>query len=814
MGDWNLSIGTLSEGAQSRLADMLDNAKCGWRQLAKVVTEEPRFRCSENEMTSCSLQVLSPTGSPSRYLLERLSERSCTLGFLLHCLKKMEHHEAAQYLTANVMERFQITVQPQAQHATEGGRVVLVCKAIGPAAMGYQWFKGKEEVLGGSGPELLLCPLNPTHQGHYICRVNHGENFVFSQWAHVRIVRSAGSSTGVSSSFFPPSVSGVRIVRQPRPQVVAEGDSLCLDCFAEANPPPQYQWYHNKQLMPTGKISTLRILCVTTADRGMYSCRVFNLYHEVWSDQVHVKIDPGSSIDASWGEIDAAATPSPARQISKLYATDKVALLMGNMNYLHHRPLRAPMADVHEMTNLLRQLDFKVVSLLDLNWQEMHSAVTEFLLLLDRGVYGLLYFAGHGYENYGNSFMVPIDAPASYTSENCLWVQDVLQRMQERETSLNVFLLDMCRKRNLNDGVPPQPGQLKVTANIVFGYATCVDAEAFEVNKDDLSNGIFINFLKQRVMDDEKVTVMLDRVAEDMGRCEITRGRQALELRSNLSERRALTDRIQSSGCPETTSARNLQWAIAHVLPKSRNLQFDCGVTVQLGFAAEFSNVMIIYTRILENPKEIASCSAHLTDFTEGLDMDLKMSNQENLLDAGSLLPMEILLPAELPGLYTRLKGLQRLKKELTFTVCLQYKYTNLDEEVHERQTVTVGKPLVSKLNLHEPRLPRSYSASSSFDLHSFSHSSSFPEGFGPSFPTSETSSIGSASTTWSYYSQPGVSATPSSPGKLNLPVEDDSPELFDSDTPQPLTTSKSLPHGQVEDLTYRFSNMHNFHSC
>ena len=44
------------------------------------------------------------------------------------------------------MERFQITVQPQAQHATEGGRVVLVCKAIGPAAMGYQWFKGKEEV--------------------------------------------------------------------------------------------------------------------------------------------------------------------------------------------------------------------------------------------------------------------------------------------------------------------------------------------------------------------------------------------------------------------------------------------------------------------------------------------------------------------------------------------------------------------------------------------------------------------------------------------------------------------------------------------
>ena len=69
------------------------------------------------------------------------------------------------------------------------------------------------------------------------------------------------------------------------------------------------------------------------------------------------------------------------------------------------------------------------------------------MLLFLPHIPGLLYFAGHGYENYGNSFMVPIDAPASYTSEHCLWVQGVLHRMQERETGLNVFLLDMCRKR-------------------------------------------------------------------------------------------------------------------------------------------------------------------------------------------------------------------------------------------------------------------------------------------------------------------------------------------------------------------------------
>lgn len=71
-----------------------------------------------------------------------------------------------------------------------------------------------------------------------------------------------------------------------------------------------------------------------------------------------------------------------------LAATDKVALLIGNMSYWNHPQLKAPMVDVYELTNLLRQLDFKVVSLLDLTESEMRSAVDEFLLLLDKGVYG------------------------------------------------------------------------------------------------------------------------------------------------------------------------------------------------------------------------------------------------------------------------------------------------------------------------------------------------------------------------------------------------------------------------------------------
>ncbi|XP_010016531.1 PREDICTED: mucosa-associated lymphoid tissue lymphoma translocation protein 1-like, partial [Nestor notabilis] len=379
--------------------------------------------------------------------------------------------------------------------------------------------------------------------------------------------------------------------------------------------------------------------------------------------------------------------------------TDKVALLIGNRHYLHHKQLKAPMVDVHALSTLLRQLDFKVVSLLDLRKAEMQMAVNEFLLLLDKGVYGLLYYAGHGYENFGNSFMVPIDAPSAYTSAHCLCVQQVLQGMQQRRTGLNVFLLDMCRKRNLNDDVIPNVGTLQVTANIVFGYATCADAEAYELSQGELSNGIFVTFLKRWLLEDEKITVLLDKVAEDMGTLEITRGRQALELRSNLSERRALTDPIRTPARDES-SARNLQWAKAHVLPESRTLSFDCGVTVQLGFAAEFSNIMIIYTRVVATPEDIATCEAKLTDIPEELGVDLKCTNKESPEEMDSPLASTWSLDCPSCCLYSRLCGLQKLQQELVFTVCLQYRYRGMEDFVEERQRVSVGKPLIAKLNL------------------------------------------------------------------------------------------------------------------
>ncbi|XP_051495643.1 mucosa-associated lymphoid tissue lymphoma translocation protein 1-like isoform X2 [Apus apus] len=696
MGDLDMPIGSLGEEVVAQLCELLDNVSWGWRKLAEVAGAEKRFRCSMEELEMCSLKVLEPRGSPTQCLLQLLAERDCSLKYLLGCLERMGHTKACQVLSSAVQDMIRITVQPESQVVPEGTRVSLTCWASGPPGLTYQWFCGKQEVPGATAPELVMDTAAPPGQpAWYICRVNCGATFAFSRWAHIQVEKSSSPS---SASGYCPTMAGLQILRQPRPCRLAEGDTLVLECRAIGNPPPQYQWFRNQRPVEGAQAPRLQVKLVTTAERGSYSCRVFNLFHEVWSQEVDVEIGPWLfTSGGSWQEGDGG---SPERgSPGQLYATDKVALLIGNMHYLHHKQLKAPMVDVHTLSTLLRQLDFKVVSLLDLCKAEMQTAVNEFLLLLDKGVYGLLYYAGHGYENFGNSFMVPIDAPSSYSSAHCLCVQRVLQAMQQRRTGLNIFLLDMCRKRNLNDDLIPQVGALQVTANIVFGYATCADAEAYELSQGELSNGIFVTFLKRWLLEDEKITVLLDKVAEDMGTLEITRGRQALELRSNLSERRALTDPIRPLGRDES-SARNLQWAKAHVLPESRHLRFDCGVTVQLGFAAEFSNIMIIYTRVLDTPGDIAKCEAKLTDLPEELDVDVKCTNKESPEDVGSPLAPTWSLGCPSCCLYSRLCGLQKLRQELVFTICLQYRYRGVDDFLEERRVVSVGRPLIAKLNL------------------------------------------------------------------------------------------------------------------
>ncbi|XP_033693695.1 mucosa-associated lymphoid tissue lymphoma translocation protein 1 isoform X5 [Tursiops truncatus] len=517
---------------------------------------------------------------------------------------------------------------------------------------------------------------------------------------------------------------GIKITVNPESKAVLAGQFVKLCCRATGHPFVQYQWFKMNKEIPNGNASELIFNTVHIKDAGFYVCRVnnnFTFEFSQWSQldvcdvtevtegfqrsldgvsdsKLQICIEPKSQklMPGSTLILQCVAVGSPIphyqwfRNESPLTHETKKLYMVPYVDLEHQGTYWCRVYNDRDSQNS-KKVEVIVDELNNLGHPD-HKEQT-----VDQPL-GLLYYAGHGYENFGNSFMVPVDAPNPYRSENCLCVQNILKLMQEKETGLNVFLLDMCRKRNDYDDTIPILDALKVTANIVFGYATCQGAEAFEIQHSGLANGIFMKFLKDRLLEEKKITVLLDEVAEDMGKCHLTKGKQALEIRSSLSEKRALTDPIQGTAHSAESLVRNLQWAKAHELPESMCLKFQCGVQIQLGFAAEFSNVMIIYTSIVHKPPDILMCDAYVTDFPLDLDIDPKDANKGTPEETGSYL-----VSKDLPKhcLYTRLSSLQKLKEHLVFTVCLSYQYSGLEDTVEEKQEVNVGKPLIAKLDIH-----------------------------------------------------------------------------------------------------------------
>src|SRR5437773_5571508 len=75
----------------------------------------------------------------------------------------------------------------------------------------------------------------------------------------------------------------------------------------------------------------------------------------------------------------------------------RVALVIGNADYIKARTLANPANDATDVAQALRDVGFTVISGTDLNLKQMNDKVREFgdTLRVSGGV-GLFYYAGHG----------------------------------------------------------------------------------------------------------------------------------------------------------------------------------------------------------------------------------------------------------------------------------------------------------------------------------------------------------------------------------------------------------------------------------
>ena len=70
-----------------------------------------------------------------------------------------------------------------------------------------------------------------------------------------------------------------------------------------------------------------------------------------------------------------------------------------------------------------------------------------FTFWIGKGVYGVVYYAGHGYEDDGENYLLPVDSDLTYKRQDSLRTQEIVDAMQQCDTSLNLLIIDACRVR-------------------------------------------------------------------------------------------------------------------------------------------------------------------------------------------------------------------------------------------------------------------------------------------------------------------------------------------------------------------------------
>ncbi|XP_019635673.1 PREDICTED: mucosa-associated lymphoid tissue lymphoma translocation protein 1-like [Branchiostoma belcheri] len=582
-----------------------------------------------------------------------------------------------------------IAVHPSPVRVEMNRPVSLSCGARGKPAPFYQWYKDNTLLQGETRREIYYDQAKASDQGVYRCRVWNRGGERWSQGAEVTVVVPAVNQScapGIPEIVMPP-VSGDCVL----------GGTAKFICEARGHGQLIYQWYKDYRPVPGGDRSVLWIPQVTLDLLGSYQCRVSNSAGDVMSKPVSLKLPKD---DFPMG---------PEKPVERYYATDKVALVIGNQDYRNQDNLEASINDAYTLSNILRnELDFKVVALTNLDLQDMTNAVQAFCELLDEGVYGVFYYGGHGYENRGQQFMMPIDVPTTYRAADCVCAQMVLKKMQEKSTGLNLLLLDMCRMRNKDCSQPPtEEWDIdRPRGNVVFGFATCTNAEAFEVHGE--RNGIFMSYLRRHITQPLKVTHMLEQVQKGVGQDKQASHVQFPQISSDLREDRTLRDPISFHGHTQQFCVRNQRWAAAHELPEAINFEFpSCGVHVRLGFFAEFSNVMVMYLTVLDLGKT-QRCLPSLRDFPPGVEIDVKFSNKDKVEDIGccsNILTNFPNPPKNINCVFTRVMDIQKIRGDnLELSLFLDYVIDG--RELQESHPILIPKPLVSKMPIWQNPLP------------------------------------------------------------------------------------------------------------
>jgi hypothetical protein len=126
----------------------------------------------------------------------------------------------------------------------------------------------------------------------------------------------------------------------------------------------------------------------------------------------------------------------------------RLALIIGNADYVYGGQLSNPVNDARAMENILNRVGFDVMKYENLNQKDMKKAIDNFGVKLSGYDVGLFYYAGHGIQSDGYNYLIPVEAQLlSYEDieYDCVRADRILSKMEYAATDVNILILDACR---------------------------------------------------------------------------------------------------------------------------------------------------------------------------------------------------------------------------------------------------------------------------------------------------------------------------------------------------------------------------------
>jgi hypothetical protein len=136
------------------------------------------------------------------------------------------------------------------------------------------------------------------------------------------------------------------------------------------------------------------------------------------------------------------------QKIDANYVEKRLALVIGNANYLNGITLQNPVNDAKAIAIALRNVGFTVLMYLNSDLKAMKKAMDDFGEKLQNYTIGLFYYAGHGMQVNGNNYLIPVDASLKVEQDvqyDCIDAGRLLGKMEAAGTNTNIVILDACR---------------------------------------------------------------------------------------------------------------------------------------------------------------------------------------------------------------------------------------------------------------------------------------------------------------------------------------------------------------------------------